>query len=280
MRFPFYLRRLESNEVLITSSWLRAVWTMASTMSLSLLLVFVLFAGGGVRGEGRIYGGSDAAIEDFPYQLSLEYESQPACGAAVLSVDWALTTVSCVGYLPVENVTIRAGSSDPYSGGTVHQAVEIVNHVNFSIWRYVEFDYNVAVVRVTPPFTLGVGVQPAVLASEGYNPTAGAKVTVSGYGSLSDGSLPRVLQQVQVTVVAMEDCRRNLGDIGRLTERMFCAGDDFKDFCGGDGGAPLVEGGVLVGLASWGYGCGMPGYPGVYSSVGKLRSWITDITGV
>ncbi|KJY34061.1 trypsin-like serine protease, partial [Streptomyces sp. NRRL S-495] len=44
--------------------------------------------------------------------------------------------------------------------------------------------------------------------------------------------------------------------------------------CQGDSGGPLVLSGVLVGISSWGRGCGQAGYAGVYTRVGALRSWI------
>jgi trypsin len=53
-----------------------------------------------------------------------------------------------------------------------------------------------------------------------------------------------------------------------------------KGACQGDDGGPLVVGSQLVGIVSWGVGCGLAEYPGVYSNVATLRSFITDNTGV
>jgi secreted trypsin-like serine protease len=42
----------------------------------------------------------------------------------------------------------------------------------------------------------------------------------------------------------------------------------------GDSGGPLVANNRLVGIVSWGEGCGLPQFPGVYTKVSEVRNWI------
>lgn len=87
---------------------------------------------------------------------------------------------------------------------------------------------------------------------------------------------------VTVPTVTRQKCQDAYGPQNPITDRMICAGitEGGKDSCQGDSGGPLTAHGVLQGLVSWGYGCARPKYPGVYTNVANLRSWIKETSGV
>uniref|UniRef100_A0A452H597 Peptidase S1 domain-containing protein n=1 Tax=Gopherus agassizii TaxID=38772 RepID=A0A452H597_9SAUR len=82
-----------------------------------------------------------------------------------------------------------------------------------------------------------------------------------------------------------EDCEARYG--GKFTNRMICAGnlseDKRVDSCQGDSGGPLMcqrstGHWVILGIISWGYGCGRKDSPGVYTKVSKFVPWIKKVT--
>jgi trypsin len=105
---------------------------------------------------------------------------------------------------------------------------------------------------------------------------AGSRAMVSGWGTVSSGGSPDLLQSVVVPVVSDADCDDAYGGIDADT--MICAGEAGMDSCQGDSGGPIVcgeEGSeVLCGVVSWGIGCGLNGYPGVYAEASNYIEWL------
>ncbi len=117
-------------------------------------------------------------------------------------------------------------------------------------------------------------------------PVVGEILRAIGMGRLvSGGPVPDVLQYADVPYVDNDTC--NGPYMGRITDNMLCAGYPAGgvDSCQGDSGGPLVmvtpndkgrDIHTYVGTVSWGYGCALPGYPGVYArtSSDEIKNFI------
>ncbi|MFJ3925096.1 serine protease [Streptomyces sp. NPDC090022] len=111
---------------------------------------------------------------------------------------------------------------------------------------------------------------------------AGTEATVYGWGDTSGfGDYAYGLNAAPVTVLSDEECGRSYpGDTdGQYrADSMVCAGDPEggRDACQGDSGGPLVAGGHLIGLVSWGRGCGRADSPGVYTRIAPLADFARE----
>lgn len=88
-------------------------------------------------------------------------------------------------------------------------------------------------------------------------------------------------------MVAQSSCSARLAQRGPITERHICAGGSSgEDSCQGDSGGPLMRmiddtgyaqlQWFVEGVISWGVGCGVEGFPGVYTRVTKYANWIVS----
>ena len=121
----------------------------------------------------------------------------------------------------------------------------------------------------------------------------GTSCWVAGWGTNhTTGSFKPVQHKLNLPLVEAARCEANLshalnnqsegvGDQFVLSPSEVCAGGDQQDACTGDGGSPLVcqalsGRGTVVGLVTWGVGCGGE-VPGVYVDIAQARDWIVRV---
>lgn len=90
------------------------------------------------------------------------------------------------------------------------------------------------------------------------------------------------LLQASVQLINHTRCNAEDAYQGEVTKMMLCAGipEGGVDTCQGDSGGPLMyhsDQWQVVGIVSWGHGCGGPSTPGVYTKVTAYLNWIYNV---
>ncbi|NXA43389.1 TMPS5 protease, partial [Eudromia elegans] len=269
-------------------------------------------------GATRVLGGADAPRGRWPWQVSVQYDSQHRCGGSVLAPDWVVTAAHCVhsyrrrrreasGWLVLAGVVAHAAAGQEVVGAAVEK---IIYH---SLYDDKTLDYDIALMKLQAPLNFSDTVRAVCLPPARQDLLQGADCWVSGWGYTSpeQAQVTETLKEALVPLIGTRRCNSSCMYAGELTARMLCAGYPHGriDACQveveppgprepsghasaaeprsavqGDSGGPLVcqDGPTwrLVGIVSWGQGCGEPNHPGVYTNVAQLLPWIHRITEV
>ncbi|XP_013113226.1 trypsin beta [Stomoxys calcitrans] len=223
--------------------------------------------------EGRVVGGEDTTIEEFPHQVSVRILGGHSCGGSIINSRTVLTAAHCIyTFLGPSSYTIQYGVTNVGGTTNVINVERIVRHPGYNS---ATIDNDVALLFLSSDITFGPNARPIEMATS--SPDAGTPAIVSGWGTLEEnGATPTILQQAGVFIVSNEKCRQQYEGVNYISNVMLCAAVDNggKDACQGDSGGPLIANGKLVGIVSWGVGCARPDYSGVYSNVANLLEWI------
>lgn len=105
-------------------------------------------------------------------------------------------------------------------------------------------------------------------------PRADSIATVIGFGHTEEGGpSSTVLREANVNIVASDTCNSNYNG-GLRSEMHLCAAASGRDSCQNDSGGPLIQGGSVVGIVSFGSGCARNGFPGVYARTSGAENFI------
>lgn len=224
----------------------------------------------------KIVGGSETNPGEYPFMVSMADNIGHFCGASVISPTYVMSAAHCSG--GAFHVVIGAHDQNNLSGSQTIDVKRQINHPNYG-----NNGYDISVYELEEPIDPAL-YSPIRLGNQSHE-SVGTMTTVVGWGKLSeDGSLARKLQHVDVPIMSYQQCQDGYDleneSINNSVE--LCAGypDGGQDSCQGDSGGPLVvkENGefVQVGVVSWGIGCALPDFAGVYARVSALSSWVRD----
>ncbi|MFB7334207.1 trypsin-like serine protease [Streptomyces adustus] len=234
--------------------------------------------------DNIVVGGFPVDVSTSPWTVALSSRDRfggtragQFCGGVAIGSTKILTAAHCVsdealgtGSGRADDLKVIANRTDLLST----QGQEIAVH---DTWVNPDYDSvsnagDFAVLTLAEPLPASSVIKMAAENDPAYAP--GTAATVYGWGDVSGaGDYVHTLRAAQVHVLEDARCERAYprggADGTYLAASMLCAGETAggKDACQGDSGGPLVAGGKLIGLVSWGSGCGRAGSPGVYTRV-------------
>jgi hypothetical protein len=265
-------------------------------------LLLALSASAGAVGPPRIVNADGAAA--VPWQVALvpwrdggvAVPLDVFCGGTVRDQWHVVTAAHCVADDNASSMAVvagRAARSDASAAGVR------VSEISTPPALGTEPGHDVAILTLATPLTFGDTVAPlAIVPPDGADLARTA--LVSGWGNTDPGALgntqPDTLLYGFVTVHDPADCQGYGSSF--VASRMLCAGwtngASTVDACQGDSGGPLARydddpsgpGGTpvpadfdaLIGIVSFGRGCGDPGFPGVYTRLADptINAFVTQ----
>ncbi|MEE1751644.1 S1 family peptidase [Streptomyces sp. SP18CS02] len=236
--------------------------------------------------DSVVVGGQPVRVAESPWVVALSSRDRfggmragQFCGGVVVAPTKVVTAAHCLGPAvlgteadEVRDLTVIAGRSD--LSGTAGQEIRVTR-----MWTSPAYDPasnagDLAVLTLATALPRTYVIPVAGPGDPAYRP--GTAASVYGWGDTTGGgSFAEGLRAARVQVLPDDVCGRAYpGGFGVAyrASTMLCAGgpQGGQDACQGDSGGPLVAQGRLIGLVSWGSGCGHVDSPGVYTRVSAL----------
>jgi trypsin len=260
----------------------------ATALAAAIAVICLVPAAAGAAPERKVVGGSVTPITAVPWQVALVDEGTPDrqfCGGSLIRPQVVLAAAHCVS--PATNPNFSLGSDFIVAGATrwsdPAQGVRIpivAAQVDPSFGGSSVPTNDASVLTLASPVPAGFGT-PIKLAGPNERNLwkAGIASTVSGWGYITEAGPPSLDLRTAVLPIVSDDICGSIYEGIFSSKSMFCAGylSGGVDNCFGDSGGPLTvparggEGGKVrqAGVVSFGNGCARPGFPGVYSRVGR-----------
>ncbi|KAL6468287.1 hypothetical protein MHYP_G00239640 [Metynnis hypsauchen] len=221
-----------------------------------------------------------------PWQaLILNAKGKFHCGGVLIDESWILTAAHCLE--TSLRFSVRLGDYLRFKKEDSEVTIPVSKIVSHPKYNPVTVDNDIALLRLATPVKFTDYILPACLPSRSLAERVlhlnGTQTVVTGWGKQNETAshYSSTLGFINVPLVDHAECARHM--VNNLTQNVLCAGiiGKVRDACKGDSGGPMMtqyhNTWFLIGLVSWGEGCGHTDKLGIYTKVSNYLEWIDSV---
>lgn len=242
--------------------------------------------------DQRIINGTAVAFGTYPWMVSLQDSTGHYCGGTLIDANTIITAAHCFPpeYPFTTDQVAYAGFVDQtkLSEAFKFKLLSIKMHPNYLWLNGARNDIAILKCQLVQGNAANLPVGMVEYDNGTFYSLPGTRLQVAGWGATVSGDRSTkspVLLETRVMVQAQSACSAKLIQFSpshNLSSTSICGFSPNTDSCQGDSGGPMFarkpDGKfVLVGIVSYGVGCAIGDYPGVYARVSTLTSWILNV---